>query len=92
MDKVLTLIISAAVLTATGIILMATSGGQIGQFSQTAEQTKTSQLCNIQVEQYCNVNMKASELDSRCLNQVQNQCSQKQVDQAVAQQANIPVN
>ena len=92
MDKVLGLIIGVAVLTATGVILMTISGGQIGQFGQTAEETKTSQLCSIQIDQYCSGDMKASELDSQCLNQVQNQCSQQQADQAVAQQAEIPIN
>lgn len=92
MDKVLWLIIGAAVLTATGVMLMAVSGGQIGQFGQTAEQAKTSQLCSIQIDRYCSGDMKASELDSQCLNQVQNQCSSQQTNQAIAQKAGIPVN
>lgn len=92
MDKAITIIIAASVLMLAGASVMFMASGNLGEAGNDVDSATNTVQCDIQIN--CNGEVDLEDLSTECIDHAQETCSipEEEVDQEIADRAEIPVS
>lgn len=91
MDKIITLIIAAAVILMVALSMIFMFSG-VGEDKGNLNEAGTTAACRVQVDRYCNTGTELSDIKQSCISQAQDACGvpQDQLDEEVADRSGLP--